>query len=98
MAPATVLTNGDWMSRFVPSDKRTDSGIPSRSGIFSLKKGAETETPSRLTIPGPLISDGVREASSAPSTDRLDGVNRLFAMIGAPQHSRLPTSTLGSMA
>ena len=55
------------------------------------------ETPSRLVIPGLLISDGIRAASAWPSTDRpAIGDSRLFSIMGAPAEVRTPARTLGS--
>src|SRR5262245_4727098 len=57
VAPVTVLITGGWF----------------RSGMFSLKNGADTETPPMLVRPGELISDGTRACKAAPVVERLGG-------------------------
>src|SRR5438876_157823 len=60
-------------------------------------RGARTGTPARLVMPGPLMSDGIREASAWPRTGRpAIGDSRLFSVMGAPAEVRTPARTLVS--
>ena len=53
--------------------------------MFSSKRGPATDTPSRLVIPGPLRSDGVREASDVPTAARKTGDKRLTLDARSPR-------------
>src|SRR5215468_840426 len=62
-----------------------------RSGVFSLKNGADTGTPARLVSPYALLSSGgVRAASDRPteSRDPTLGLSRRFSKSGAPGAAR----------
>src|SRR5262245_3988816 len=77
---------------------QTLRGRPSRSGRFSLNWGPATGTPSMLTIPGELISEGVRDARPPPiSADRRPVV--LVKSRGVPPGTlSTPACTSGSTA
>src|SRR5262249_3298047 len=98
IAPGRLLITVDWMTCVMPSSSSTVSGMPSLSSMFSWKRGEPTETPSRLIIPGELISDGTRESSNIPRRCRSPGDSRLFSMIGPPATVRTPACILGSIA
>src|SRR5215471_837900 len=77
------------------------TGCSLRSGVFSLKNGADTGTPARLVSPyTPLSSDGMRASSDRPTESRDPelGLSLRFSKRGAAGAARYATRTSGVYA